>query len=237
MNLVLVFERDRIHGDRFRVSGRRQQHIRKVIRPRLGDTVTVGLLNQEVGEGTVVAMGDREVELEVLWEGPPPAALPVTLMMALPRPKFLFKSLQLAATMGVKDIHLFNSSRVDKSFWQSGKLAQDAMHQHLLLGLEQAKDTVLPTVQLHRLFAPLMNDHLPSLIEGRRCLLAHPAPDSHPCPRALTEPTVLALGPERGLIDYEVASFQARGFEVIGLGRRILRTEQALAVLLGRMFD
>ena len=237
MNLMLLFSADFLAApDRAVITDpRRLRHLNRVIRPKLGDTVTVGLLNGPIGEGEVRALSDREAVLEVAWERPPPRALPVTLLMALPRPKSLFKLLQPAATMGVKAIHLFNCSRVDKSYWQSRLLEQEALREHLLLGLEQARDTLLPTVTLHRLFAPFVNDALPLILPpGARRVLAHPAPDAAPCPPAWTEPVVLALGPERGLVPHEVNALEERGFEVVALGERVLKTEQALMVLLGR---
>ena len=237
MNMVLLFTPDFQDDDVVVLRDKRFVHIRDVIQPEVGDTVTVGRLNGRMGEAYVLGMSPDFVTMRVVYEQDPPAALPVTLLMALPRPKSLFKSLQLATTMGVKEIHLYNSSRVDKSFWQSRKLHQDEMRQHLLIGLEQAKDTLVPTITLHRLFAPFINDALPQIAKGRERYLAHPSEHQRPCPHSLTTPTVLAMGPERGLIDHEVRRFVDSGFQPVGLGQRILRVEQALPVILAKMFD
>ena len=190
-----------------------------------------------MGEATVVSLDGESAVLDVAFEGPPPPPLPVVLLMALPRPKSLFKSLQLATTLGVKEIHFFNCSRVDKSFWKSRELEPKAIEKHLILGLEQAVDTLLPTVTLHRMFSHLINDRLPEIARGRDRYLAHPTPDAVACPHSLSTPTVLAMGPERGFIEHEVRCFESAGFETIALGRRILRVEQALPVMLGKMFD
>jgi 16S rRNA (uracil1498-N3)-methyltransferase len=40
-------------------------------------------------------------------------------------------------------------------------------------------------------------------------------------------PTLLAIGPEGGLSDAEVEAAAAAGWEVVGLGERILRIETA----------
>jgi RsmE family RNA methyltransferase len=47
---------------------------------------------------------------------------------------------------------------------------------------------------------------------------------------------VLAVGPEGGWIDSELASLEAAGFQAVNLGARILRTETAVASLVGRLF-
>jgi 16S rRNA (uracil1498-N3)-methyltransferase len=58
--------------------------------------------------------------------------------------------------------------------------------------------------------------------------VAHPT-GHRPTAMALAEqrPTLLALGPEGGLSDAEVAAAVAAGWEVVGLGERILRIETA----------
>jgi 16S rRNA (uracil1498-N3)-methyltransferase len=65
-----------------------------------------------------------------------------------------------------------------------------------------------------------------------RCLLAHPGgkPLRH---FDLTRPrtTYLTVGPEGGLSDAEVADATEAGWEVVGLGPRILRTETAAVSL------
>lgn len=237
MNLVLLFERDFVDERRVILTDRRFRHIAQVIRPKLGDTVSVGLLDAQLGEAEVLSLGSGSVELSVVFERDPPRALPVVLLMALPRPRSLFKSLQMAATMGVKEIHLFNTSRVDKSFWQSRRLEQEAIEEDLIIGLEQARDTAMPRVHLHRLFSHLVNDELPAITAGKARYLAHPSPEQKPCPHSVNGPAVLAIGPERGLIEHEVRCFVESGFEVVGLNERILRVEQALPVMLGKMFD
>jgi 16S rRNA (uracil1498-N3)-methyltransferase len=237
MNLCLLFEADYVAQGRVVLRDRRHRHIRAVIRPKVGDTVTVGLLDGDMGEARVLELGPDSVTLDVALDSAPPAPLDLTLLIALPRPKSAFRILQLAATMGVKDIRFFNTSRVEKSFWQSREFRPESMREHLILGLEQARDTALPKVTFHRLFAPLINDELGALTEAKTCLLAHPTPGAQPCPHRVAGPVVLAIGPERGLIDYEVRRFQESGFEAVGLGPRVLRTEQAVAVALAKLFD
>jgi RsmE family RNA methyltransferase len=49
-------------------------------------------------------------------------------------------------------------------------------------------------------------------------------------------PITLAIGPEGGWIDAEFDSLCRAGLHPLDLGPRILRTETALAALVGRLF-
>ena len=84
--------------------------------------------------------------------------------------------------MGAKRIILLNALRVEKSYWQSPYLETEAMTEQLLLGLEQARDTVLPEILLRPLFKPFVEDELPGLVRDTLPLVAHPAALTA-CPR------------------------------------------------------
>ena len=73
------------------------------------------------------------------------------------------------------------------------------------------------------------------MIAERCALLAQPG-DYPPCPRSIGAPALLVVGPEGGFIPYEVEKLQAAGCEPVSLGARILRVENAISSLLGRLF-
>lgn len=235
MNLIILFADDFIDGaNRVRLHGRRLEHVRSVHRAAVGETLRVGVLNGQLGTGRITALDADALEMQVTLDQEPPAPLPVTLLLALPRPKSLKRLLQGVTAMGVKRVVLMNAWRVEKSFWESPLLAPEAVREQLILGLEQARDTLLPEVLLRPRFKPFAEDELPALLRGTRALLAHP-PAVHPCPREVREPVTLAVGPEGGFIAYEVELLQAQGFEAVSLGERVLRVEHAVPALLGRL--
>lgn len=235
MNLILLEEADFVAADRVRLDGRRLAHIAGVHRAEVGRVLCVGRIDGAVGTGTVTGIDARHVEMEVMLQDDPPPPLPLRLVLALPRPKSLKRVLQTVAAMGVKDLTLINSWRVDKSYWGSPLLAPEALRAQLVLGLEQGRDTVLPEVRLRRRFKPFVEDELAELSRGTRCLLAAPAAAA-PCPAPAVLATTLVVGPEGGLIEYERAALCAVGFAAVSLGPRILRVEQAVPALLARLF-
>src|SRR5262245_57992555 len=114
MNLILLFADDFISATRVRLTGRRCQHVLAVHRAHVGVELRVGVLDQRIGTGLVTAVGDDAVEMDVTLDQPPPPALPVTLLLALPRPKTLKKVLQAVTAMGVKRVVLMATWRVEK---------------------------------------------------------------------------------------------------------------------------
>lgn len=235
MNLILLYVSDFLTPHRVRIDDRRFQHMRSVHQAQIGERFRVGVLNGMIGEGEVVTLSEGYVELQVQLNQAPPKPLPLQLIMALPRPKMLKRTLETAATLGVKDLWLINSYRVDKSYWSTPILRAEKTREHLLLGLEQAGDTRLPRVHLRKRFKPFVEDELPAIARDTRALVAHPY-EAAACPAPSADPTTLAIGPEGGFIAYEVEKLREAGLSPIHLGPRILRVETAVPVLLSRLF-
>lgn len=235
MNLLLLEDADFLDACHVRLQGRRLQHLREVHRAEIGSMLRVGRIGGLMGQGQLLQLDAQQAELRVALDQPPPAKLPVTLVLALPRPKMLKRTLQTIAAMGVPRLVLVNSYRVEKSFWQTPFLDAQAIREQLLLGLEQARDTLLPEVHIEQRFKPFVEDRLPGLAAGTLGLLGHPG-DYPACPRAVSGPVTLAIGPEGGWIPYEVTLLEQAGLQAVQLGPRILRVETAVPALLARLF-
>jgi len=235
VNLLLLDTADFIADDRVLLRDRRLTHLQQVHRAEAGEQLRVGRVGGNMGSGQLLRLDAHEAELQVSFDQPPPAKLPVSLLLALPRPKMLRRVLQTVAAMGVPRLVLLNSYRVEKSFWQTPFLEPAAIHEQLILGLEQARDTVLPEVIIEKRFKPFVEDRLPQLAADTLGLVGHPGDFPH-CPRAVTQPVTLAIGPEGGWIPYEVDKLAAAGLQPVQLGERILRVETAVSALLARLF-
>ena len=235
MNLLLLEEADFISTDRVVLRDRRLKHMQEVHRSEVGDSLRVGRVGGLLGSAELLRLESREAELSVVFDREPPAKLPLTLVLALPRPKMLRRVFQTVATMGVPKVILVNSYRVEKSFWQTPFLEPAAVREQLILGLEQARDSVLPEIVIEKRFKPFVEDRLPAIVDGTLGLVGHPG-DFPACPRAVEQPVTLAIGPEGGWIPYEVDLLRASGLNPVQLGERILRVETAVTALLARLF-
>ncbi len=251
VNLITFTAEDLIAPDTLVLRDRRLQHLLSVNRPEIGSFLKVGELGGMIGHGEVIELSPEQVTLRIRLDTPPPPKREVILVLALPRPKMLKRILQMVVTLGVTELILVNSFRVEKSFWQSPWLSEAAIAEQLRLGLEQAGDTIAPRVTLAPRFKPFVEDDLPALLAGREGWVAHPEVVENATSAALiatnaplgkgqrlsatTVPTVLAVGPEGGFIAYEVEKLQAAGMRCCDLGPRILRVETAVAVALGQL--
>lgn len=233
MNLVLVFAEDFAGHSVVVLRGRRADHIREVHRAAVGDELVVGVADGRIGRGRVLRLGD-EVEMEVTLDRDPPPPLDITLLLALPRPKVLNRVIAAISSLGIKRLFLINAWRVEKSYWKSPRLSEANLCAQAVIGLEQARDTILPQIETRRLFRPFVEDELPSIITGTTALLAHPYATER-CPRAIEEPVTLVIGPEGGFIRKEIDSLTKIGFKAVTTGPRIVRVETAIATIIGRL--
>ena len=129
---------------------------------------------------------------------------------------------------------MLHTARVDKSYWGSSALTPPAVRAQLLLGLEQAVDTVLPAVEQAPRFRPFAEDRLPELLADSAGLVADPEATVI-CPADAPGAVTLVVGPEGGLVDFERQQLAAAGCEAVSLGQRVLRVETAVVALLGRL--
>ena len=236
MNLILLFPEDFVPGalDRVLLRGRRLLHVTQIQRASVGDELRVGVVDGKIGTGRINVLDSDRLEMQVHLDRQPPAPSPATLVLALPRPPMLKRVLHAVTTMGVKRIALIGARRVERSFWDSRALQDDAVREQLILGLEQACDTVLPEVRMSRRFKPFVMDELPEWSAGSLALVAHPGAAIE-CPRQVARPITLAVGPEGGFSDFEIETFEGQGFTAIHFGERILRVEAAVPALLSRL--
>ena len=235
MNIILLTPDDWL-DDRIAVlTDRRHQHVRSVIKAKAGDSLKVGLIGGDRGLGRVLHSDDTETRLEISLDQPAPPRHPCDVVLALPRPKMLRRVLRTIAEMGVVNLHIIHSARVEKSFWQSPLLSPEKVQAALMAGLERSGDTRCPIVSLHRRFRPFVEDQLPELIDNRICCIAHP--DAPVGLGAQRSNAIVMLGPEGGFVPFEVELAQSIGAQPVHLGQRILSVDTAVTAALARTVD
>ncbi|MBI9071772.1 MAG: 16S rRNA (uracil(1498)-N(3))-methyltransferase [Melioribacteraceae bacterium] len=234
MNMILLFNSDFIGENKIILKDRRFEHILNVHKAKPGDTLKIGLLNNKLGTGVITSLDDTSLTMNTDLTETPPEPLNCALVLAMPRPLMFKRILMHICTLGIKEIHLLHSKRVEKSFWGSPVLEEDNINNELYLGLEQACDTILPKIFIHKRFKEFIETTGKDLASDNRALIAHPGFDNQQT-ESTAENTVAAIGPEGGFIDYEIDKFIETGFIPVNLGSRILRVETAVPVMVSKI--
>jgi RsmE family RNA methyltransferase len=240
MNLILIEPGELRDDGTVRLSGPRARHLRRVLAVAPGDEVRVGVLDGAIGLGTVVALDEDAVRLRCTLASEPPPRPAVDLLLALPRPKVLQRLWAQLAALGVGRVILSNAARVERDYFDTHVLTPACYRPLLIEGLQQARDTRLPEVSVHRRFRVLVEDELDALSPGAVRVVAHPGTDrtigcvvrGHGERRVL-----LGIGPEGGWNDFELGLLQAHGFELAGAGPRTLRSDTAVIAALSLVHD
>lgn len=235
VNLILLDDRDLLQAPRVTLGDARATHLLTVLKVDRGQQVRIGRVDGPLGVGTVECAADGAVTLRCEFEADSAPRPAVDLLLAVPRPKVMRRLWAPLAALGVGQIILTNAARVERPYFDTHVLQERCYRPLLIEGLQQARDTRLPVVSIHRQFKILIEDRLDGMVgEGVR-LVADPrgtvetgiAAAEHRGRRVL-----LAIGPEGGWNDYELQLLQDHGFRLVGLGPRTLRTDTACVALL-----
>jgi 16S rRNA (uracil1498-N3)-methyltransferase len=250
LNLIL-FEAAELAADGLlRLVDARAAHIVKVLRVVEGDTVRIGLIDGPRGVATVrraSSSGPKsefDVELDCVLEPMTPAPPRVDLLLAVPRPKVLRRLWAQFAALGVSRVILTNAERVERPYFDTHFLDERVYRPLLIEGLQQAKDTRVPRVSIHRRFKPLIEDELAGSSDAATRIVADPAGtrsvgtvvrERAAC--AANDRVLVAIGPEGGWNEFELDLLEAHGFQKAGMGVRTLRTDTACVAILALIHD
>ena len=237
MNRIL-FEPAEIAGDLATFGGARAEHVRTVLHGEVGQILKTGELDGPIGTGEIVEMGES-IRVRVCHTDVP---LPpwVDLVLAPPRPRVLKRLLPQLATLGVGRIMLIGAKKVEKDFWGATLLKEEIYRPLLVDGLMQGcVSSRVPTLETRRNFRKFVTDELDARFPTANRLVAHPyGADGGGAANGAQSGAgrlLLAIGPEGGWTDEEVALLEAHGFARHSLGPRILRTDTATVALLAQL--
>jgi RsmE family RNA methyltransferase len=234
VNLILLDDNDRVDAGLVTLADGRAAHIRHVLRAAPGRTLRIGRLDGPFGTAVVESIAEEAVTLRCAFEATVPPRPRVDLLLALPRPKVMRRLWAQLAALGVGRIMLTNAERVERPYFDTHVLDETVYRPLLVEGLQQAQDTRLPVVSIHRQFKILIEDHLEGLSDAALRLVADPRGTTPvaTAARGTAGRVLLAVGPEGGWNAFELELLQQRGFARAGLGPRTLRADTACTALL-----
>lgn len=217
------------------ISGTDFHHITRVMRMKQGDPLYVVFGSGEAGIGIIEGIHDASVEIRIAQWEEKSKELPVYVTIASGLPKgdkwewIIQKGTELGASQFVpfiaaRSVVKWEEKKAPRKLERWKKIAKEAA--------EQSHRQKLPEISQPFSFKQLLAlgdkfDHRAAAYEeaaknGEKSGLAHMLSSAEPDSRIL-----LVFGPEGGFEEEETEQLQAHGFDLVGLGPRILRTETA----------
>jgi len=235
VNLLLLAPGDVLEDGTVLLTGRRHEHARDVLRVLAGEALRVGVRGGRCGSGEVLSEGPDGLRLRLILNADPPPRARVSIVLAIPRPKALRRVIATVASLGVDRVVLVNAARVEKSYFESKVLVPEFLDGLIDLGLEQARDTCPPRIEIRERFRPFVEDELDGWAGPSVRLVPHPGAGAEVPRVGSDQPVTLAIGPDGGWVPFEVDLLERRGFTPVSFGPRILRVEVAVSYVLGRI--
>lgn len=236
MNLLLLQPDELAADGTATLRDRRLVHAREVLRVQSGDALRVGVRGGRLGTGVVRSRSTDALVLEVTLTDDPPPRPGIELLLAIPRPKALKRVIPAVASLGVDRVVLINAARVEKSYFDAKVLTAETLDALIDLGLEQAKDTVPPRIEVRERFKPFVEDELDAWApKDALRLVPHPAAPETAHAMPADRRLVIAIGPDGGWVPFEVDLLVRHGFSPISLGPRVLRGEVAVPAVIAAL--
>ncbi len=204
----------------------RARHVLDVLRRTAGESFDVGLIDGPRGKAVVESVTDEHLVLSFAWDTVLPEADRITLIAGLCRPQTSRRVLREAATLGVAGMLFARTDRSERTYADSSLWTSGEYQRHVRAGVEQAFATRMPTVavgmDLGEAITTAAGDTRIALdnYEGITPL--------HRVSVKVGASIVLAAGSERGWTAAERDLLRDAGYELAGMGSRVLRTETAV---------
>ena len=190
-----------------------------------GQQFDVGIINGPRGKASWNHSNGDTLQLSFEWEAEVPSLLPIDLWVSFCRPQTCRRILQECTSLGVRSISFFDTEKCEPSYRKSKLWSTGEAERLLIRGAEQAFCTQIPKLRLGSTLPNLLNE-----IKPTGDLLAL---DNYESTKRLgdiertSDTVILAIGGERGWHNDERNLLREKGFTLVDIGARVLRTETA----------
>jgi 16S rRNA (uracil1498-N3)-methyltransferase len=216
---------DEVSGNRAVLVGSHAQHLVKVLRAQVGQSFDL-ITGDAVRNGRVVSVHDDRVEFE-LGEEVLSTALPsLALLLAVFKFDRLEWAIEKCTELGVQRILPVIARRTDAHLAAAAAKRVERWRRIVQQASEQSRRASVPPVGEPLLLKNALGEqaaHRIVLSEGERGVTLRDALHSH----RSGESVLLAVGPEGGWTEEELACFEQNAWIAASLGETILRAETA----------
>ncbi len=209
----------------------------RVLRMTVGDAVVLFDESGLEAVGTIEQINLKQVTCTVSRTGTRTSVSSpkLTLALGLPKSAQLESALRMATELGVRVVRLCQTERSVPRWADDKQVARLSRLERIMQeAARQSERQGIPTV-----FAPAPLENVLGEVPEEAIRWAFHARSTTPAPRLEGLPAVIwiAIGPEGGFSDRELALLESHGFHLASLGTSILRVETAVAAALSVTLD
>jgi len=210
--------------------GEHAAHLSRTLRAKVGQQFEISVGPNSAPRtylGTILSVSDSRVEFELgaPLEGAPGLYLKISLLLAVFKFDRMEWAIEKATELGVAAIYPVIARRTEKRFAEAATKRGHRWQRIALQAAEQSRRAELPSIAepVPLLQALSLEGDLRIVLSEREGCLTLPDSLSSGFGRSL----ILAIGPEGGWTDDELADFTEAGWKPASLGTAILRAETA----------
>jgi len=226
---------DEVAGNTAALTGRHALHLSRVLRAQVGQEFDIAT-GDTVRRGLVTSVSDHRVEFALGDTQPAVIVANVTLALAVFKFDRLEWAIEKCTELGVARVIPVIARRTDAHLAAAAVKRRERWERLARQAAEQSRRPSAPNIEVPRPLQDLIGDE--ETKPAVRVVLAESGASLR-VRDVLPESgdVILAVGPEGGWTDGELAAFQASGWVAASLGDTILRAETAAIVAAALALD
>ncbi len=217
---------DDVAGDRAALVGEHAAHLARVLRARVGQEFDI-VADGRVRHGRVASVSDTRVEFQLGEDVATAPSAQVALLLAIFKFDRMEWAIEKLTELGVASIVPLVARRTDAHLASAAVKRAERWQRIAREAAQQSRRVAPPQIESPMKF----KDALADCAVGLRIVLAESETQTSLkralAARAAGQPVALAIGPEGGWTNDELAAFAAAGWRSASLGPTILRAETA----------
>ena len=234
MNTIIIKNNELLKPNLYKIQDKTTiDHIQKVLKLNVGETLKICLVNEGVGIGILQSLSNEEATIFLKKEELTQKRTPwVNLIVGLSRPQTCKKVLELGTSMGVKSFKFLDTELSEKSYAQSKIFQNNAFEKYIINGLSQSSNLhILPSLKVEK---KLKED---DWVKKEQKLILSPFSEKtlNDIPLDFENPITVAIGPERGWTNKELGVFKEHNFLEVKISSSVLRVETATISILSQL--
>lgn len=232
MNLILFKGDENLTS--LPLTDHRAIHIMSIIKPEVGDSLDIGIVNGLKGKMIIENITVSSIEFSTIFNQTSAVLLPVTLIIGTPRPPVAKRLLKDLTTIGVGRIIMTATDLGEKTYLTSKLWKNEKYMDYIYDGCSQAESTIIPDVKrffsLKKALDSIVNTH------SNKIALDNIRPkETLSCLKLPLSESIIVIGGERGFSDRERDMLEAYGYRLFSMGERVLRTETVCHMIMGHL--